>query len=313
MDADEVLEILENLVQPNRLSPLDRLVFQRSWLGQTYHEMAKDVGYDSNYMKEVGFRLWNDLSDILGTRVTKKNLRLVFQQLLFQPLHTPEQADKEAEPQTANDRHETNHDLEDSIPVKLAKLATPPANPEPEFSTLPAYPPETLDQLTQLTNQRYFNQYLEVHWQRWIKMALPLSLILCELDHFPFYERVEEYPIGDAWLQQIGKTFESCGRHGAEIIARYGGITFAALISRLDVVIVAQMAENFRQSVKTLTIRQNPIQFHPLPNWAITVSIGIASLAPDPDSTPDELMTAAQKALLESKQQGGDRVTIYSA
>lgn len=80
MSVNQVLESLERVLLPKRLNPVEQLVLKQSWLGQTYNEIAQDSGYCSNYVKEVGSQLWQDLSEALGQRVTKKNLHLVLEQ-----------------------------------------------------------------------------------------------------------------------------------------------------------------------------------------------------------------------------------------
>lgn len=80
MNIDRVLEALEQLLPPRRLGPIEQLVLRQSWLGQTYSEMAQSSGYGTNYIKEIGSQLWQDLSTALGQRVTKKNLHLVLNQ-----------------------------------------------------------------------------------------------------------------------------------------------------------------------------------------------------------------------------------------
>lgn len=80
MTVDKLLEIVEQDLLSRALTPLERLVFQQSWLGQGYNAMAHNSGYEGNYVKEVGSQLWHELSKALGRRVTKKNLHLVFGQ-----------------------------------------------------------------------------------------------------------------------------------------------------------------------------------------------------------------------------------------
>jgi hypothetical protein len=77
MTPDEVLDTVEQILQHKRFGYIERLVFRQSWVGQTYSEMAQGTGYGSDYIKEVGSQLWQDLSGALGRRVTKKNLHLV--------------------------------------------------------------------------------------------------------------------------------------------------------------------------------------------------------------------------------------------
>ena len=77
MNVDEVLEAVEQILQDKQLDSVERLVLRQSLLGLTYSEMAEGSGYASNYIKEIGSELWQDLSEIIGKRVTKKNLHLV--------------------------------------------------------------------------------------------------------------------------------------------------------------------------------------------------------------------------------------------
>ncbi|MDF5715561.1 MAG: AAA-like domain-containing protein [Rhizonema sp. NSF051] len=77
MNLDEVLEAIEQILPDKQFSCVERLVFRQSWLGMSYNEMAEGSGYGSNYIKEIGSQLWQDLSEVLGKRVTKKNLHLV--------------------------------------------------------------------------------------------------------------------------------------------------------------------------------------------------------------------------------------------
>ena len=80
MSVDEVLEAVDQILQPKQLGSIERFVLRQSWLGQNYSEMAKASGYGSDYIKERGSQLWQDLSEALKERVTKKNLHLVLSQ-----------------------------------------------------------------------------------------------------------------------------------------------------------------------------------------------------------------------------------------
>lgn len=78
MSLENLLSTVEQVLPPNRFGAIERFILQQSWLGQTYSQMAQESGYGSEYIKEVGSRLWQDLSDVVGERVTKKNLQLIF-------------------------------------------------------------------------------------------------------------------------------------------------------------------------------------------------------------------------------------------
>lgn len=80
MSIDEALEAIEQILLLRQLSPIERFVFQQSWLGRNYHDMAQECSYGTTYIKEIGSQLWQDLSKAVGERVSKKNLHLVLGQ-----------------------------------------------------------------------------------------------------------------------------------------------------------------------------------------------------------------------------------------
>lgn len=77
MNTQKIIEAVEKAILNRPLTAIERLILQESWSGQTYKEMAKTSSYGIPHMKEVGSHLWQELSDVLGQRVTKKTLHLV--------------------------------------------------------------------------------------------------------------------------------------------------------------------------------------------------------------------------------------------
>lgn len=77
MTVDEALAIIDAALEPNRLSSVQELVFKQCWLDQTYQEIAEASDYDDDYIRVVGSRLWQSLSEVFGERVTKSNFRAV--------------------------------------------------------------------------------------------------------------------------------------------------------------------------------------------------------------------------------------------
>jgi tetratricopeptide (TPR) repeat protein len=75
----EALEWLDQLVQEqtgDRLSELQRTLIEQVWQGRTYPEIADRYGCTEGHAKDVGSDLWKLLSEGLGERITKKNLRV---------------------------------------------------------------------------------------------------------------------------------------------------------------------------------------------------------------------------------------------
>ncbi|MCG8364656.1 MAG: AAA-like domain-containing protein, partial [Pseudanabaenales cyanobacterium] len=81
------LVIIDAALEPNRLNSVQELVFKQCWLDRTYQEIAEASDYDDDYIRVVGSRLWQSLSEVFGERVTKSNFRAVLRQ---QAQHWPE-------------------------------------------------------------------------------------------------------------------------------------------------------------------------------------------------------------------------------
>lgn len=80
MDADQALRQIEQLViaqTGERLSELQQTILKQVWLGQKYFDIADAYGCTEGHAKDVGSDLWKLLSQVIGERITKKNLRYV--------------------------------------------------------------------------------------------------------------------------------------------------------------------------------------------------------------------------------------------
>jgi hypothetical protein len=80
MTLDEAIAIIDAALKPARLNDLQETVFRQSWLGKTYQEVARETGYDPDYIRGVGFQLWQMLTEAFGEKVTKNNFRSVLRQ-----------------------------------------------------------------------------------------------------------------------------------------------------------------------------------------------------------------------------------------
>lgn len=83
VNVEEALAIVDSLLQPERLNTLQELVFCQCWLGQTYQDLAENFGYDPDYIRVTGSRLWQMLSAAFGEKVTKNNVHSVIRQYIW--------------------------------------------------------------------------------------------------------------------------------------------------------------------------------------------------------------------------------------
>ncbi|MBE8997326.1 hypothetical protein IQ274_03610 [Nostoc sp. LEGE 12447] len=80
MTAEEALKIVNALLHSTfgkRLNDVKSVVFLETWKGQTYEVIAEKLGYQNDYIKQVGSQLWRSLSQVTGEDVSKKNIQAV--------------------------------------------------------------------------------------------------------------------------------------------------------------------------------------------------------------------------------------------
>ncbi|MEI6330071.1 MAG: hypothetical protein ACOYN8_14535 [Pseudanabaena sp.] len=77
MTIEDALNIVDSVLENKSLSTIQEAIFRQTWEGKTYSEIAEKVGYDAAYIRDVGYKLWQLLSDAFGDRVTKNNLQVI--------------------------------------------------------------------------------------------------------------------------------------------------------------------------------------------------------------------------------------------
>jgi diguanylate cyclase (GGDEF)-like protein len=87
-----------------------------------------------------------------------------------------------------------------------------------------------LDGLTRIPNRRKFDEHLTREWRRAIRSHQPLSLILCDIDHFKKYNDAYGHQAGDACLQRVAQTLAQLVQRPSDLVSRYGGEEFAVVL-----------------------------------------------------------------------------------
>ncbi|MBD1811914.1 pentapeptide repeat-containing protein [Microcoleus vaginatus DQ-U2] len=82
MTVDEAITIAETALNYDRLNKVQDIVFRQSWEGRSYIEIAKSAGYEYDYIKDAGAKLWKLLSKALEEKVKKDNLKSVLKRYL---------------------------------------------------------------------------------------------------------------------------------------------------------------------------------------------------------------------------------------
>jgi len=165
-----------------------------------------------------------------------------------------------------------------------------------------------LDCLTQVAKRRCFEAYLEQEWQRMAQEQASLSVILCDLDFFKLYNDTYGHQASDRCLQKVAQVILNAARHPAALVARYGFEEFIMILPQTKAEGAVRVAEEIRQGVKALQIQTNP-----LASQYLTISVGVANIIPSYEYSPKMLITAAEQALYQAKEQGGNAVNSWSA
>ncbi len=163
-----------------------------------------------------------------------------------------------------------------------------------------------IDGLTQVANRRRFDEYIQQQWNQLMREQTPLSLILCDIDYFKRYNDTYGHPAGDECLVQIAQAINRAVKSSADLVARYGGEEFAVILPNICEQEAVQVAITIQNQVRQLQLDHLASDVE---NY-VTVSIGIASTVPSPNSSPQGLIAAADRALYQAKQQGRDRYYV---
>ena len=75
----------------------------------------------------------------------------------------------------------------------------------------------TVDELTQVYNRRYFNDYLEQEWRRLVRGRGDISLILCDIDYFKLYNDYYHHQAGDHCLYKVAQCLNNFVRNLSSI------------------------------------------------------------------------------------------------
>jgi len=160
-----------------------------------------------------------------------------------------------------------------------------------------------LDSLTGIANRRKFDDVMRAEWQRGQRDKKPLSLLMCDVDAFKAYNDSFGHLAGDLCLKKFAAILTAQLKRPADLAARYGGEEFAIVLPDTDIEGAQRVAEACRAQLENLAI-SNP----DAAGGIVTMSIGVASVVPSKDSTPEALIGAADDAVYAAKRAGRNRV-----
>ncbi|MEK6709915.1 MAG: diguanylate cyclase [Nitrospinota bacterium] len=160
-----------------------------------------------------------------------------------------------------------------------------------------------VDGLTGLYNRRYLDLRLEQEFSRAERHGRELTLCLADLDQFKSLNDAHGHQFGDKVLRGVADCWRS-GLRKSDLAARYGGEELALLLPETSLAGGRLASEKIRGAISALPFAASRAGGAAV---RVTASIGVASY-PGQAAGPEELLRAADQALYEAKNTGGDRV-----
>ncbi len=159
------------------------------------------------------------------------------------------------------------------------------------------------DALTRIANRRRFDDALGEEWKRAARAQQPLTLVMIDVDFFKVFNDTYGHQAGDRCLQSVARALRGCVSRPGDLIARYGGEEFVALLPSTPLSGGIVLAEAFRTAVAREAMPHAGSSL-----GTVSLSIGVASVAPGSGGDPQALIQHADAALYRAKEAGRNRV-----
>lgn len=160
-----------------------------------------------------------------------------------------------------------------------------------------------LDGLTEIPNRRRFDDALEHEWRRIQRTGRPLTVIMMDIDFFKNYNDQYGHMAGDECLRLVALALSQIVNRPGDLVARFGGEEFVALLPDTGPQAARHLAESMREGVAGLKIPHaaSSVADH------VTLSLGAATRVPNLDLPPGSLVEEADRLLYQAKQEGRNR------
>jgi len=161
------------------------------------------------------------------------------------------------------------------------------------------------DELTGTYNRRYLLENLPREIARSGARRLPVSVALCDVDHFKRVNDTYGHQSGDEVLRVVAGTINDALRGGIDWAARYGGEEFMVVLPETAVAAATEVAERIRQNIhlRVFDFGDRPLR--------LSASFGVCGYESPETPQPagaDTLIAAADECLYQAKNAGRNRV-----
>jgi diguanylate cyclase (GGDEF)-like protein len=158
------------------------------------------------------------------------------------------------------------------------------------------------DALTGIGNRRALDEALGLEWDRCARAQAPLSMLIADVDFFKGFNDTYGHVLGDDCLRKVAAAMAACATRPGDLCARYGGEEFAVVLPETDAMGAYAIAGEICRGIRALGIphRASSLGY-------VTASIGVATVVPQPNTTPS-VAQEADKNLYRAKNAGRNRI-----
>ena len=161
-----------------------------------------------------------------------------------------------------------------------------------------------VDKLTGIANRRRLEDFYTNEWYRCARNQSVISVLFIDIDHFKNFNDHYGHQEGDRCLKQVATVLERSIHRPADLVARYGGEEFVVVLPMTDYKGALKLAEDLRLNIENLSRPHAASEV----SDKVTISIGVCSVIPREDITPDQVLQSADEALYQAKDNGRNQV-----
>jgi diguanylate cyclase (GGDEF)-like protein len=165
----------------------------------------------------------------------------------------------------------------------------------------------TTDPLTRLYNRRVFMMWCDKEMDTSLRTGNPFSLLMIDIDHFKKINDSYGHEAGDRALCTAVERMQDSIR-GIDVLARWGGEEFAAVLPNATPEQAMIVAERVRANVERILLPARRVgEELDDPMIRLTVSVGVATYNGPQDSV-EEMLRRADVSMYQAKAAGRNRV-----
>jgi diguanylate cyclase len=158
------------------------------------------------------------------------------------------------------------------------------------------------DSLTGVANRKQFDNTLRFRFQEARNLNYPLTLAMCDIDHFKNFNDTWGHQTGDQVIRFVASTLERLALKD-HLVARYGGEEFAIIMPRITVEEAIPVLERIRKAVEAKHLKRKSTD-EDLGN--VTISFGVSGM--ELSDSCASLIERSDENLYVAKNSGRNRV-----